>query len=164
MTAWLSEKRLCWSSPSPGLSFVLFSFVYHHLSFITIYPFSRYLRGSSLTFRYHLKPHPAVSELCCPVLLIYKPSKDLNENAGVFVVRSERPVGAGEGTKQSCKVWSGAVPAWGAVPGISARVTDLASQTWHHRCLHTGLALALLFSSHIIEQRPCLPHLGFISI
>lgn len=37
-------------------------------------------------------------------------------------------------------------------------------QSWHHRCLHAGLALALLFSSHIVGQRLCLAHLGFIWI
>lgn len=67
------------------------------------------------------------------------------------MVWSERAVGAGEGTKQSCRVQSGAAPAWGAVPGISARVTEQASQMSAHQSC-TGSAVFL--SYHGAEAVP----------
>lgn len=133
----ISRFKLC--------SFSL-SFVYHHLSFLATWQFS-YLQIQSQT-----SPRCLRALLPCAAHgFIYKPSKDLRANTGVFVVWSERAVGAGEGTKQSCRVRRGAAPAWGAVPGISVRVTELASQVSAHRSC-TGSAVFLPF--HRAEAVP----------
>lgn len=131
--------------------------LYHHLSFLVTPPWQfSYLQIPSQT-----------SPRCLQALLpraahgfIYKPSKDLGEKLQMclwFGLSEPLVLGRAQSKAAGCRVEQ---------PLLGEQCLEYLRelQSRHHRCLHTSLALALLFSSHIMGQRLCLAHLGFISI